>query len=230
MEKTQTPASLRKRNCRSTRKYRHAANALMRRWEAPFAEVFGKEWKQWAMVDDGACWQMRWNFFRATIQRSTLRLSSLLEAVRWPRSTRDHLANVEPSPKRRKSEQNQPSDSNLREEETKTTRELAADAVWKEVWTMAPVRSRRQKGGFAALVNSTNVAGWLSGTSKMGDHYVEQTRELLRRTTEALEVRAVHHECEYFASQWSCWISREWSAAVNSLATRAIERKENTFS
>ena len=36
--------------------------------------------------------------------------------------------------------------------------------VWLEIWTMPPVRKLRQKGGFAALVDSANVAGWLRGT------------------------------------------------------------------
>ena len=65
----------------------------------------------------------------------------------------------------------------------RTIRQLA-DAVWKEIRTVAPARSRREKGGFAAIVDSANLAGRLNGTRKMGNHcqYARRTRELLRRT------------------------------------------------
>ena len=94
------------------------------------------------MSDDGACWQdMRWDFVRATLQkRSRIRLTSLPEAVRETRPAKDHSVSGEPPPRRGKGKQTQPSDNNLREAEIRTTRELAADAVWKDIWTTAPMR------------------------------------------------------------------------------------------
>ena len=62
-ERTQADEGLRKRNCEATRKYRHGKNVPMRRWEAPFVEVFRVNWKQNAMAEDGTQWhESRWVF------------------------------------------------------------------------------------------------------------------------------------------------------------------------
>ena len=94
---------------------------------------------------------------------------------------------------------------------------------------MPPVRKLRQKGGFAALVDSANVAGWLRRTRAVGNNYGKQDRQLLRNTMEALEVLTLHQGCEPFGTEWAHWIPREWNAAADSLATRAMERKEDAF-
>ena len=127
-------------------------------------EAFGKEWKQWAMADDGACWHdTRWSFVGAALQGSTLRLSSLPEAVWEPRLTKDRLADDEPSSKRRRSRQKQPNDNKVRETETRTIPGTGSRrSLEGHLWTMAPARSRTQKGGSAAIVDSANVAGWLN--------------------------------------------------------------------
>ena len=44
-----------------------------------------------------------------------------------------------------------------------------------------------------------------------------------------LEVLSMHLECEPFSREWVFWIPREWNAAADSLATRAIEKREDAF-
>ena len=62
-ERTQADEGLRKRNCKATRKYRDRTNVSMRRWEAPFVEVFGVNLKKMAMAEDGTQWhESRWGF------------------------------------------------------------------------------------------------------------------------------------------------------------------------
>ena len=104
-----------------------------------------------------------------------------------------------------------------------------AGAVWTEVWNMQPVRNLREKGGFAALVGSANVAGWLGGTRVMGDSYGAKNRKRLEGTIEILEVLSMHLDCEPFGAEWVYWIPTERNAAADSLATRAIEKREDAF-
>ena len=62
-KRTQADVGLRKRNCEATRKYRHGTNVPVRRCEAPFVEVFGVNWKQTSMAEDGTHWhELRWVF------------------------------------------------------------------------------------------------------------------------------------------------------------------------
>ena len=58
---------------------------------------------------------MRRSFVRAALQRSNIRLSSLTEAVREARLTKDSLADDEPSLKRCRIKQKQPNDDNPKE-------------------------------------------------------------------------------------------------------------------
>ena len=101
--------------------------------------------------------------------------------------------------------------------------------MWVEVWSMQPVRNQRKKGGFAALVDSANVAGWLRGTRVMGDSCGTQNRRKLEKTMETVEALTMHLGCEPFGTEWVHWTPREWNAAADSLATRAIERREDAF-
>ena len=49
------------------------------------------------------------------------------------------------------------------------------------------MRNLQEKGSFAAVVDSANVAGWLRGTRVMGDSYDAENRMRLERTMETLE-------------------------------------------
>ena len=66
---------------------------------------------------------------------------------------------------------------------------------------MQPVRNLREKGGFAALVDSANVAGWLRGTRVMGDSYGAKNRKKVEGTIEILEVLSMHLNCEPFGTE-----------------------------
>ena len=52
-------------------------NTPMRRWEAPFVEAFGVDWKQCVMADDGAWWHgSRWDFVRSILKNYKIRMTS----------------------------------------------------------------------------------------------------------------------------------------------------------
>ena len=39
----------------------------------------------------------------------------------------------------------------------------------------------------------------------------------------------MHQTCEPFSTEWACWIPHKWNAAADSLATRAMEKKEDAI-
>ena len=187
-ERTQTDEGLGKRNCEVTRKYRHGTNVPMRRWEAPFVETFGVNWKRSAVADDGARWhESRWVFAGTTLKNYKIRLTSLQEKLKEPEEREERLASGEKPQKRHKSKNNREADDKAGGERAGAERDQMAGAAWSEVWTMPSVRSQRQKGGFAALVDSANVAGWLRGTRVMGDSYGDRNGKRLENTMETLE-------------------------------------------
>ena len=56
---------------------------------------------------------------------------------------------------------------------------------------------------------SAIVAGWLRGTRAMENNYGKQDRQLLRNTTDALEVLTLHPWYEPFGTEWAYWIRME---------------------
>ena len=134
------------------RKYRQGTNTPMRRWEAPFVEAFGTEWVQCAVAAAGVRWhETRWDFARAILQGSQIGVTSLPEAMRELRLAKDRA----PSPR-----QNAAGASRTglvtatQERQARTARERAADAIWKEVWTVSPDCHRSQRRGEGGGVRS----------------------------------------------------------------------------
>ena len=166
-------------------------------------EAFGTEWVQCAVAAGGVRWhETRWDFGRAILQGSQIGVTSLPEAMRELRLAKDRAA----SPRQNAAGASRTglvtaTQERQRHEQHENGQPTRSGRKSGPCLRIAPeVRGGEREEGFAALVDSANVAGWLDGTRKVSDHYAEQDRELRRRTAEVLEVLAVHQECESFAT------------------------------
>ena len=146
--------------------------------------------------------------FTTILKNHKIRLTSLPEETKEKERKEERLASGEKREKRHKSKGKEETESKAGQEPTGAERGQMAGAVW---------------------IDSANVAGWLRGTRVMGDSYGTQNRRRLEKTMETLEVLTMHLGCEPFGTEWVYWIPREWNAAADSLATRAIKRREDAF-
>ena len=101
--------------------------------------------------------------------------------------------------KRHKSSGKEEAESKAGQEPTGAERERMSGAVWTEVGNMQPVRNLREKGGFAALVDSANMASWLRGTRVVSDSCGAENREARKNhgipggTVNASGLRTLRH-------------------------------------
>ena len=76
--------------CEATRMCRHGTNTPMRRWEVPFVESFGVDWKQCATANDGAPWhESCWDFDRTFLKKKNphdVRCQRTYGSPTWRRS------------------------------------------------------------------------------------------------------------------------------------------------
>ena len=145
-ERTQADEGLGKRNCEATRKFRHGTNVAVRRCEAPFVEVFGVNWKQTSMAEDGTHWhELRWVLVTTILRNYKIRLTSLPEKAKEPQQNEKRLASGRKLQKRHTSRGKEEGESKAGQEPTGAERERMAGAVWTEVWNMRSVGGQCQR-------------------------------------------------------------------------------------
>ena len=152
------------------------------------------------MAGDGTQWyESRRVFVTTTLRNFKIRLTSLPEKAKEPEQREKRLASGGKLQKRNKSSGKEEAESKAGQEPTGAERERMAGAVWTEVWNMQPVRNLREKGGFAALVDSADMASWLRGTRVMGDSCGAENREARKNhgnpggTVNASGLRTLRH-------------------------------------
>ena len=70
------------------------------------------------------------------------------------------------------------------------------------------------------LAQGTRVTGHSNGAENRKRHI---------ETQETQEVLSMHLDCEPFGTEWVYWTPRERNAAADSLATRAVQKREDAF-
>ena len=105
-------------------------------------------------------------------------------------------------------------------------RQQAALAVINEVWSLPPMSSRP---GFVLAVDSENVAGWHSGRrvvrKSVGVQSVAVVLAEREETMTILELMWCHLSSPPIGTEWVYWIPREFNAAADLLANRAMDEQ-----
>ena len=105
-----------------------------------------------------------------------------------------------------------------------------AEAVLAEVWYL---RSMAESRGFAVVVDSVNVAGWVSGrrscrSGEMGGGRSERQEEVAR-VLETFEILIMHLGDAPLTTELVHWVPRECNRAADWLAGLALEEQEDRW-
>ena len=179
------------------------------------------------MAEDGTQWHgSLWVLVTTILKDNKICLTLLPGRTKEPERVEQRRASWEKRQKRHESKGKDEAESKAR---TNRSRARADGRSSVDRRSMQPVRNKRKKCCFAALVYSANVASWFRGTRVFEDRYGTHNRKRLEKTMGTLKVLTMHLGCEPIGTECVRWIPREWNAAADSLATRAIERREDAF-
>ena len=96
-------------------------------------------------------------------------------------------------------------------------------AALEEIWRLPAVCGRC---GFVLVVDSANVAGWLSGRNIVA---AESVNEMVVQAWDTLEVLILHLGCSPLATDWVIWVPREINQGADWLAGRALETRQDAW-
>ena len=192
--------------------FRHAKGGRIRALEDIYIEHYGEDWKEQA-ADLQAWDKSRAEFLRATLQRAGCRADSALQGLggeAWDGGVGGQWVGAKEGRGLVRDQQ--------RQQEGRATLE--------EVWQL-PSMSGAQ--GFVAVVDSANVAGWLSGRRAVGQRGGEEVVGRVEQAWDTLELLAVHLGSPPLATEWVVWVPREENKGADWLATRALETGDAWF-
>ena len=95
-----------------------------------------------------------------------------------------------------------------------------------EIWDLPSLGGQ---GGFVAVVDSSNVAGWLSGRRECKSERDGKVQALAAQAWEALEILTLHLATPPLATEWIMWVPRESNRAADWLASRALSSRGDAW-
>ena len=200
----------------------------MKRWEAPFVVFFGLNWEPNAMAEDGTQWHgSRWVLVTTILKDNKICLTSLPGRTKEPERIEQRLASGEKRQKRHESKGKDEAESKARTNRSRA-RADGRSSVDRSLEHATSEEQTKEKllCGVGLQCQRGKLVQRNAGFRRPLRH-AKQKR--LEKTMGTLKVLTMHLGCEPIGTDCVRWIPREWNAAADSLATRAIKRREDAF-